>query len=181
MGKLTNLSCNFRIGGKSLARKALTEYETYMAELEGRKLVNTFKRTYVGIPAYWNAIIDFAKQHGYSYTLAQRRYKVPIEMLNSSDAWKVEGTVISHPIQGTGGEMFLAALSQVPDARMQTSLHDGVFWVVDDGPEGKEEAEYILHQMNETPYERLWQLSEPLPIKLEYEGSRIGPSYADVK
>lgn len=181
MGKLTNLSCNFRIGGKSLARKALTEYDTYMQELEGRKLVSTFKRTYPGIPAYWSAIIAFAKQHGYSYTLAQRRYKVPIDMLNSSDAWKVEGTVISHPIQGTGGDMFLAAISQVPDARMQTSLHDGVFWIVDEGPAGKEEAEYILRRMNETPYEKLWNLTEPLPIKLEYEGSRIGTSYADVK
>lgn len=181
MGKLTNLSCNFRIGGKSLAKKALTEYDTYMTEIEGRKLVNTFKRTYPGIPDYWRAIIAFAKQHGYSYTLAQRRYKVPIDMLNSSDAWKVEGTVISHPIQGTGGDMFLAAISQVPDARMQTSLHDGIFWVVDEGPAGKEEAEYIFERMNATPYEQLWNMPNPLPIKLEYEASRIGTSYADVK
>lgn len=181
MGKLTNLSCNFRIGGKSLAKKALTEYDTYMSEIEGRKLVSTFKRTYPGIPAYWDAIIQFARQHGYSYTLAQRRYKVPIDMLTSSDAWKVEGTVISHPIQGTGGEMFLAAISQVPEARMQTSLHDGVFWLVDDTPQGTEEADYILRRMNSTPYESLWQMDKPLPIKLEYEGSKIGTSYADVK
>lgn len=181
MGKLTNLSCNFRIGGKSLAKKALTEYDTYMTELEGRKLVSTFKRTYPGIPSYWDAIIAFAKQHGYSYTLAQRRYKVPIDMLNSLDAWKVEGTVISHPIQGTGGDMFLAATSQVPDARMQTSLHDGIFWVVDEGPAGEEEAKYIFEKMNATPYEQLWGMPNPLPIKLEYEASRIGTSYADVK
>lgn len=181
MGKLTNLSCNFRIGGKSLSRKALTEYDTYMTEMEGRKLVNTFKRSYPGVPAYWNAIIDFAKTNGYSYTLAQRRYKVPIEMLSSSDAWKVEGTVISHPIQGTGAEMFLGALSSVPDARIQTNMHDGIFWIVDDGPEGKEESEYILEQMNKTPYESLWNMQSPLSIKLEYEGSRLGTSYADVK
>lgn len=181
MGKLTNLSCNFRIGGKSLSKKALTEYDTYMTEMEGRKLVRTFKNAYPGVEGYWKAIIEFAKEHGYSYTMAQRRYKVSKEMLASSDAWKVEGTVISHPIQGTGAEMFLAALSSVPDARIQTNMHDGIFWVVDDGPAGVEEARDILERMNNTPYEKLWGLPGPLPIKLEYEGSRIGTSYADVK
>lgn len=176
MGKLTNLSCNFRIGGKSLAKKALTEYDTYMSEIEGRKLVNLFKRTYGGIPDYWKAIIAFAKQNGYAYTLAQRRYKVPVDMLASSDAWKVEGTLISHPIQGTGGEMFLAALSQVPEARMQTSLHDGIFWLVD----SQEEADYILDKVNATPYEDLWQMDK-LAIPLMYEGTKLGTSYADVK
>lgn len=181
MGKLTNLSCNFRIGGKSLAGKALTEYDTYMTEIEGRKLVNTFKRAYPGVPEYWRAIIEFAKQHGYSYTLAQRRYKVPIQMLSGSDAWKVEGTIISHPIQGTGADMFLAALSSVPDARIQTNMHDGIFWIVDEGPAGKEESEYILEQLNKTPYESLWGMPNQLPIPLLYEGSKIGTSYADVK
>jgi DNA polymerase I-like protein with 3'-5' exonuclease and polymerase domains len=169
MGKLTNLSCNFRIGGKNLAKKALTEYDTFMTEMEGRKLVNTFKRAYPGVPGYWDAIINFAKQYGYSYTLAGRR------------SWKVEGTVISHPIQGTGGEMFLAALSSVPDARIQTNMHDGIFWVVDEGQAGKDEAAHILDAMNKTDYQKLWNLPEPLSIPLLYEGSKIGTSYADVK
>jgi DNA polymerase I-like protein with 3'-5' exonuclease and polymerase domains len=181
MGKLTNLSCNFRIGGKNLAKKALTEYDSYMSEMDGRKLVSTFKRAYPGVPSYWESIVNFAKRNGFSYTLAQRRYKVPIEMLNSSDAWKVEGTVISHPIQGTGGEMFLAAISQVPGARMQTSLHDGVFWIVDDSREGQQEADDILAKMNSTPYDKLWQMDQPLVIPLMYEGTKLGNSYADVK
>lgn len=181
MGKLTNLSCNFRIGGKSLAKKALTEYDTYLTEMEGRKLVNTFKRTYPGIPDYWTAIINFAKEHGYAYTLAQRRYKAPIDMLNSSDAWKVEGTLISHPIQGTGGEMFLAATSQVPDERIQTSMHDGVFWLLDEDGHEQEQADHILSQMNSTPYQSLWNMPEPLSIPLLYEPSKIGSNYADVK
>jgi DNA polymerase I-like protein with 3'-5' exonuclease and polymerase domains len=178
MGKLTNLSCNFRIGGAKLAKKALTEYDTYMTETEGRMLTKTFRNLYPGVPKYWDAIINFAKESGYSYTLSQRRWKVPAEMLNSgSEAWKVEGTVISHPIQGTGADMFLAAISQVPEARMQTSLHDGIFWLVDD----QEEANYIFEKMQQTPYEQLWGLSEPLPIPLVYEATKLGTSYADVK
>jgi DNA polymerase I-like protein with 3'-5' exonuclease and polymerase domains len=152
-----------------------------MSEMDGRKLVNTFKRIYNGVPSYWDAIIAFAKTHGYSYTLAQRRWKVPKEMLAGSDAWKVEGTVISHPIQGTGGDMFLAALSSVPDGRIQTNMHDGVFWIIEDSKEGVQEAEHILERMNATDYQRLWDLNDPLSIPLLYEGSRIGTSYADVK
>jgi DNA polymerase I-like protein with 3'-5' exonuclease and polymerase domains len=181
MGKLTNLSCNFRIGGKSLAKKALTEYDTYMSEDDGKRLTRTWINTYSGVRSYWNSIIAFAKQNGYSYTLAHRRYKVPLEMMNSGDSWKVEGTVISHPIQGTGGEMFLAAIDQVPDARIQTSLHDGIFWLVDEGPAGQEEADYILDKINNTPYEDMWGMEQPMPIKLMYEGTKIGRSYADVK
>ncbi len=181
MGKLTNLSCNFRIGGKSLSKKALTEYDTYMTEIEGRKLVNTFKRSYPGVPDYWQNIVAFAKVNGYSYTLAQRRWKAPIEMLNSSDAWKVEGTVISHPIQGTGAEMFLGALSSVPDSRIQTNMHDGIFWLVEDNEHGVQESEHILQSMNDTNYQGLWDLPEPLSIPLLYEGSKLGTSYADVK
>lgn len=181
MGKLTNLACNFRIGGKSLSKKALTEYDTYMTEMEGRKLVSTFKRAYPAVPGYWANIVDFAKENGYSYTLAQRRYKAPKEMLMSSDAWKVEGTIISHPIQGTGAEMFYAALSQIPDVRLQTNMHDGQFFIVGEGAEGREEAEWIHEQMTNTPYQDLWQLDQPLSIPLLYEGSKIGTSYADVK
>lgn len=181
MGKLTNLSCNFRIGGKKLALKSLTEYDTYMSEVDGRRLTRTFQNKYRRVPEYWKNIVAFAKEYGYSYTLAQRRWKAPKEMLNSSDAWKIEGTVISHPIQGTGGEMFLGALSSVPDARMQMSLHDGVFWVLDEGPAGKEEFEHILEQMNATDYQQLWDLPNPLSIPLLYEASRLGTSYADVK
>jgi DNA polymerase I-like protein with 3'-5' exonuclease and polymerase domains len=178
LGKLTNLSCNFRIGGAKLAKKALTEYDTYMTEIEGRMLQKTFKTRYRGVPGYWDSIIAFAKKNGYSYTLAQRRWKVPVEMLDSgSEAWKVEGTVISHPIQGSGAEMFLAAISQVPEARLQTTMHDGIFWVVDD----QAEADHIHHQLQQTPYQQLWNLPEPLSIPLVYEATKLGDNYADVK
>lgn len=181
MGKLTNLSCNFRIGGKKLAHKSLVDYDVYMSEVDGRRLVRTFQYKYPRVPKYWANIIAFAKEYGYSYTLAQRRWKAPKDMLNSSDAWKLEGTIISHPIQGTGGEMFLAALSSVPDELMQTSLHDGVFWLLEEDGHEKEHAASILERMNATDYQSLWNLPKPLPIPLLYEASKIGTSYADVK
>lgn len=182
MGKLTNLSCNFRIGGPKLAKKSFTEYDTYMEEHVGRSLVKTFNRSYPGVSNYWKSIIAFAKENGYTYTLAQRRWKVPKEMLQGSEAWKVEGTVISHPIQGTGGDMMYAALTQLDeDDKLQTSLHDGQFFVVPDDQWAKERTDEMLRRMNATPYESLWALNKPLAIPLEYEGTKLGKSYADVK
>lgn len=176
LGKLTNLSCNFRIGGKSLARKSFTEYDRWMTEEEGRKLVNLFKRTYPGIPAYWHGIIHHAKMSGYTYTIAHRRYKIPIEMLESSDAWKVEGTIISFPIQGTAAEQFYAFLSQVPDALVMTTMHDATYFMVD----SKEEGLDIARRANQTPYQELWQLDTPLPVALPYDAS-FGYNFSDIK
>lgn len=173
-GKLTNLSCNFRIGGKKLAHKAFIDYDTYMAESDGRMLTKTFTNSYVRVPDYWKAIIAFAKEHGYTYTLAQRRYKVG-NYLQGSDAWKVEGTVISHPIQGTGADMFYAAVSQVREAILMTTLHDGLFWAVREEAEAKD----IVDRLNATPYDELWGVK--LPIPLLYEESKLGLNFSDVK
>jgi hypothetical protein len=74
----------------------------------------------------------------------------------------------------------LRPLSQVPEARLQTSMHDGLFWVLDEDT-AVEESEHILHQMNSTPYADLWQMNTPLSIPLLYEPSKIGTSYANVK
>ena len=131
-----------------------------------------FKSSYPGVPEYWDRIIDFAKQNGYSYTLAGRRYKV--HKWSGRDAWGTEGTVISHPIQGTAGEQFHAALAQVRESKLITTLHDASFFAVDSLEEGRE----IEHKMNATPYNELWNVD--LPIALPYDG-KIGRNFSEVK
>ena len=171
-GKLLNLSSNFRIGPANFAQKSFTEYDRYMTFGEAAMLLNMFKQTYPGVPEYWDRIIDFARQNGYSYTLAGRRYKV--HKWSGRDAWGTEGTVISHPIQGTGGEQFHAALSQVRESRLITTLHDASFFAVDSLEEGRE----IERLMNATPYNELWNVD--LPIGLPYDG-KIGRNFSEVK
>lgn len=169
MGKLTNLSCNFRIGGASLSKKAFTEYDIPMDINTGNQLVRAFKQMYPGIPKYWDAIVEFAKQNGYSYTLAQRRYKVPKDF-----DWKVEGTVISHPIQGTGAEMMYAAIAYTRGHKYIFNLHDGQFFGI------KDEAESVVieNKLNSIDYESLWGVK--LPIKLLFE-KNVGKNLGEVK
>lgn len=169
MGKLTNLSSNFRIGGASLSQKSFTEYNVYMDVNTGNQLVRAFKSMYPGIPKYWDAIIQFAKQNGYTYTLAQRRYKVPKEF-----DFRVEGSVISHPIQGTAAEMTYAAIAHIRNHKLVFTLHDGIFVII------KEEAESLVieRKLNTIDYDKLWNVK--LPIKLLFE-MNVGKNLGEVK
>jgi DNA polymerase-1 len=171
-GKLLNLSSNFRIGAANFAHKSFTEYDKYMTFDEAAMLLRMFKLTYPGVPVYWDKIIEFAKQFGYTYTIAGRRYKV--YRWSGDKAWQTEGTVISHPIQGTGGEQFHAALSQVREARLITTLHDASFFAV----ENDEEAKDIEHRMNATPYADLWNVEIPIPLPYD---AKIGNNFSEVK
>lgn len=169
MGKLTNLSCNFRIGGASLSKKAFVDYDIVMSVDTGNQLVRAFKRMYPGIPMYWDAIIAFAKQNGYTYTLAQRRYKVPKDF-----DWRVEGTIISAPIQGTGAEMTYAAIAHTRDHKLAFTLHDALFHIITN----PSEADTIENKLNSIDYDALWGVK--LPIKLLFE-KNVGTNLGEVK
>lgn len=171
-GKLLNLSSNFRIGGKAFAKKSFTEYDMWMDEQTGYYMQNLFKRSYKGVPKYWDSIIEFAKQNGYTYTLANRRFKV--HRWSGRDTWKTEGSVISHPIQGTGAEHFHGAMTSVHDHVMMTTLHDATFFAINDDKEGDE----ICAKMNATNFESLWNIELPIDLPFEH---KVGHSFADVK
>lgn len=171
-GKLLNLSSNFRIGGKAYARKSFTEYDQWMSEQDGYMMQNVFKKAYPGVPRYWDAIINFARQNGYTYTLAQRRFKV--HKWGGREAWKSEGIGISMPIQGTAAEHLHATMTACHDHVMMTTLHDAMFFAVRDDQEAKE----IDAKMNSVDYEAMWNVE--LPISLPFEG-KTGSSFMDVK
>lgn len=171
-GKLLNLSSNFRIGGKAYARKSYTEYDQWMSEEDGYYMQNVFKKAYTGVPRYWNSIINFAKANGYTYTLAQRRYK--ISDWGGRDSWKSEGIAISMPIQGTAAEHLHATMTACHDHSMMTTLHDATFFAVKDAKEAQE----IHEKMNSVDYQAMWNVE--LPIKLPFE-HKIGNSFKDVK
>ena len=171
-GKLINLSSNFRIGGKSLAKKSFTEYDKWMSEEDGYYMGNVFKKAYPGVPRYWDSIISFARANGYTYTLAQRRFK--ISKWEGRDKWGSEGIAISHPIQGTAGDHLHATMTACHDHVMLTTLHDATFFAVKDDKEGDE----IAAKMNSVNYSEMWNV--PLPIDLPFE-HHVGNSFADVK
>lgn len=171
-GKLLNLSSNFRIGGKAYARKSFTEYDQWMSEEDGYYMQNVFKKAYPGVPRYWDAIIRFAKANGYTYTLAQRRFKVT--EWGGQDAWKSEGIALSMPIQGTAAEHLHATMTACHDHVMMTTLHDAMFFAVS----GDEEAKELHNKMNSVNYEAMWDVELPIALPFEY---KVGHSFKDVK
>lgn len=175
MGKLANLSCNFRIGGPALSRQTFVKYDMVIPIPVAFQLVNTFKRLYRGVPSYWQRAIDFARSSGYTTTAADRRYKID----DWSRAWSAEQTAVSHPIQGTGADHKLIALAtvskKIPEARFVLDLHDASFFVAPN----KECHEEIGRVLNSIDYGPAWtnvNCNVPLP----FEG-KFGKSFKDVK
>lgn len=178
LGKLTNLSCNYRIGGKALANKAYLEYDTYLDIPTGIFLVNTFNRTYAGVPQYWEDVIWESKQLGYTQTFGGRRYKLTDW---HTHRWITESSAINVPIQGAGADMKEIAIKEtfdkVPEAIFVLDLHDANFFYV---PEDQAER---LHSdldrvLNGIDYSKYWGFVPA--IELPYESKR-GKTFAEVK
>lgn len=178
LGKLTNLSCNYRIGGKALAEKALVTYDTFMTEEMGRFLVNTFKRQYPGVPMYWDEVCKTARALGYTEVFGGRRYKIHRW---DTDRWMSESSAINTPIQGAGASMKEIAIANLfkkfPEAPFALDLHDATFSYCDERYRKELEKE-ILDFLNNIDYEPYWGFKPPIP--LSYEGVS-GTSFKDVK
>ena len=178
LGKLDNLSCNYRIGGKALAEKAFTEYDTYMTEETGRFLVNTFARSYAGVPQYWSSVIKLSKDQGYTETFGGRRYKLHKW---STHQWMTESSAINTPIQGSGADMKEIGISvlakSVPEAIFCLDLHDGIFFY-SKLDKLKETAKKLGKCLNDIDYSAYWGFE--LPIDLPYD-TVTGHNLGEVK
>lgn len=178
LGKLTNLSCNYRIGGKALANKAYLEYDTFLTIDTGMFLVKTFNRTYSGVPKYWEDVIWESRQNGYAETFSGRRYKLTDW---NTHRWITESSAINVPIQGAGADMKEIAIKEifenVPEAIFLLDLHDANFLYV---PKGQAAELHLKldHVLNTIDYSKYWGFKPA--IELPYESKR-GRTFAEVK
>lgn len=177
-GKLTNLACNFRIGGKALSEQAFEKYEVMLDISTGNHLVKTFCKTYRGVPQYWDNVIYESKAQGYTEAFGGRRFKLTDWQTHR---WATESSAIMVPIQGSGASMKEIAISElrknVPEFNFALDLHDASFGYMklDQAKEIFEKAEDCLNNID---YSKYWGF-EP-PIKLPYDGM-WGANFADVK
>lgn len=178
LGKLTNLSCNYRIGGKALANKAYLEYDTFLTIDTGNFLVKTFNRTYKGVPQYWEDVVWESKNKGYTETFSGRRYKLTDW---GTHRWITESSAINVPIQGAGADMKEIAIKEtfekVPEAIFLLDLHDANFFYV------KQEDAERLHVeldncLNGIDYSKYWGFVPAIPLPYE---SKRGKTFAEVK
>lgn len=178
LGKLANLSCNFRIGGKSLSEKSFITYDTYMTIDTGNQVVRSFNRMYKGVPQYWEDVVWEAKQNGYTEAFGGRRFK-----LNKwkTHRWMTESSAINVPIQGAGASMKEIAVAEthhkVEDAHFCLDLHDASFFYIPlEKLEAKaKELDEVLNTIDYQPY---WGFKPEIPLPYE---SNFGRNFRDVK
>ena len=179
LGKLDNLSCNYRIGGPALANKAFTEYDTFMTEETGRFLVNTFARQYSGVPAYWSDVIQESKAMGYTEAYGGRRYK--LSKWTNKYRWMTESSAINFPIQGAGGSMKEIAIKEIgekiPEALFGLDLHDATFNFVSlDSIDAV--SKEMISVLNGIDYKKYWGFDTPIPLTYE---AGTGRNFGGVK
>lgn len=177
-GKLTNLACNFRIGGKALSEQAFVKYDVMIDIQTGNHLVKTFCTSYRGVPKYWDDVIYESRVSGYTEAFGGRRFKLTDWQ---SHRWGTESSALMVPIQGSGASMKEIAISELyrnfQDVTFALDLHDASFFYMKEEI-ADERFKQVETHLNKIDYEPYWGFK--LPIPLPYDGG-MGTSFADVK
>jgi DNA polymerase I-like protein with 3'-5' exonuclease and polymerase domains len=192
MGKVGNLSCQYRTGPPTLRRVAAVQHGVYLSEIESISVVSTYRKSYQGVPRYWSKQIQIAKTQGWVETLAGRRVNlgnfrdwrgIDAEGQPYDWTWAHESTSINFPIQGVGADQKYLALLVARDylprvgGRFLMELHDGMFFKVP--RQYAERAARDLKQLlSNLPYKRAW--GRTLPIEFPVDVKR-GPHWGALK
>ena len=174
-GKLTNLSCQYRIGAKALQGKFFSTYQIIVDWRTALHYLNMYKRQYPGVESYWDDAVAIAKERGYAESIGGRRFRL-IEW--GSKAWQTESNAINHPIQGSGADHMELAVKemndQLPEVRLLTVMHDGIYWAIKD----KELIWKMNDVLNNIDYASIWNKEIFLPLPFDGE---IGRNFKDTK
>ena len=175
-GKVGNLSCQFRIGPKSLLTTARTDYQLPWDMQMSKKVHNTYHNTYKGVKRYWERKIKEAKIMGYAETLAGRRVLLDGNW-HGPKAWQLESSAINFPIQGVGADQkYLAMMCIKPlltkyNGYFYFELHDGLYAIfpLKKFEKAAREGRRILSNL---PYQKAWGFEPPIPMPWDL---KMGP------
>lgn len=183
LGKVANLSLQYRTSASKLQTVAETQHNIIMRIDEARSIHATYLTTYGRVRPYWHRQIDRAKRMGYVETLSGRRVLLGNHMEWGDQAWSHESTAINFPIQGIGADQKYLALLVLRDClnkfdgRFYFELHDGIFIVVPDN-----KAEAAAHELkivlSNLPYKKAWELDLPIQFPVD---AKLGPSWGELK
>lgn len=183
LGKVANLSLQYRTSAATLRTVARTNYSLDMSDPEAAAIHATYLNTYTQVPAYWQRQIYMSRKYGYVKTLAGRRVKTSPFAQTRENLWSVESTSINFPIQGVGADQKYLALAVLRNYLPKVGgyfyfeLHDGLFVVVPDGVAEQATAD-IRHLLSNLPYKKAWGVD--LPIKFPVD-AKAGKTWGDLK
>lgn len=185
MGKVANLSCQYRTGWKTLKDVARRDYDLELTDRESQKMVYGYRDVYKGVKQYWSDAIDLAKQKGYAETRGARR--VYLDDWSPSNAWSAESTAINFPIQGTAADMKLLGLALVDPLLHRNGgyflmdLHDALFAVVPDTTKGYEVATEMRDTLSNLPYKLIYDWTPRVALPVDLKIGKAWGSLEEVK
>lgn len=184
LGKVGNLSLQYRTGHKRLRIVARTQYDVNISEAESRAIHATYRTTYPGVPRYWQRQVTFGKDHGYAETLAGRCVQLgDPDGWDPQRTWSYDSTAINFPIQGVGADQKYLALAVLKnylpsvDGHFYYELHDGIFTIVPDRYAERAAVE-IRELLSNLPYKQAWGRDFPILFPVD---AKIGKSWGDLK
>lgn len=182
LGKVSNLSLQYRTYPKTFRRVARVQYNIPMELPEAQRIHRTYQQTYKGVPLYWDRQIRLVKQLGYAETLAGRRVQV-VGNWEGSMSWKMQSTALNYPIQGTGGDQKYLAMQVIKPylvehgIKFAWDLHDGIYLWVPDAMVERAAVE-IRQLLNNLPYREAWGFNPTVPLPWD---CKFGKSWGTLK
>jgi DNA polymerase I-like protein with 3'-5' exonuclease and polymerase domains len=182
MGKVGNLSCQYRVSARKLLVVARVQYDMPLTLPSAQHIHGTYRIVYPDVVTYWAKQVHRAKRQGYVETLAGRR----VQLTGSWDReveWQMGSTAINYPVQGTGGDQKYLALSVLRPylrsigARFAWDLHDGIYFYVPND-KVKKAALTIKALLDNLPYEKAWGFKPPIPLPWD---CKVGHSWGTLR
>lgn len=184
LGKVANLSLQYRTSASTLVRVARTGYQLTLTEPEATAIHATYRTTYPRVQRYWRDQITNVGKYGYIETVAGRRVHMgQRHEWRADDKWGIESTAINFPIQGSGADQKYLALAVIKnylpsvEGRFYFELHDGLFFIVPDRYAAKAYHE-MKALLSTLPYKRAW--GRDLPVEFPVDG-KMGKTWGQLK
>jgi len=182
LGKVANLSLQYRTSANKLRITARVQHNIPMDEVQARFIHRTYQQTYRGVPQYWEKQIAMTRRLGYVETFGGRRVQVVGEW-DGRLGWSMGSTAINYKIQGTGADQKYLALAVIRPYLVQIGgyfgwdLHDGLYLYIPDAKVQKAVVE-IGKLLNNLPYARAWGFTPPIPMPWD---CKVGKSWGGLK
>lgn len=182
LGKVANLSLQYRTSAPKLRITARVNHNIPMEEGQARMIHRAYQQAYPGVPRYWEKQIAMTRRLGYVETFAGRRVQV-VGDWDGRMGWSMGSTAINYRIQGTGADQKYLALAVIRPYLTEIGgyfawdLHDGIYLYIPDGAVKKAVAD-ILEMLNNLPYVRAWGFEPPIPLPWD---CKVGKSWGTLK
>lgn len=184
LGKVANLSLQYRTSAKRLMQLADVQYGIELDLTQAKHIHETYRTSYPRIKNYWKLQAHLVEAQGYAETFAGRRVHVTGDWAQDSvERWLLESTAINFRIQGTGADQKYLALKILKDHLVHIGgyfawdLHDGIYMYIPDDKVDKQ-MPVLQTLLNNLPYHKAWSLSVPIP--LHWDG-KYGKSWGAMK